>query len=163
MRFAALLLKWTMLFQIFGQADHPAAPRLGVLLCTQKLCDQNTGNRADCARITEKIRVKLPHSPCAKKNRNRHTLHLVHRLLLYFLSCKMEQIDQHDHGKAIVDHNRHQIVDRGESFVVGTGETFYKASVDATKVFPDKNILRDNLHRAIELRALCTGVMVYYI
>ena len=25
------------------------APRLGVLLRTQKLCDQNTGNRADCA------------------------------------------------------------------------------------------------------------------
>ena len=28
--------------------------------------------------------------------------------------CKVEQIDQHDHGKAIVDHDRHQIVDRGD-------------------------------------------------
>ena len=28
--------------------------------------------------------------------------------------CKVEQIDQHDHGKAIVDHNGHQIVDRGD-------------------------------------------------
>ena len=30
------------------------------------------------------------------------------------LLCKVEQIDQHDHGKAIVDHDRHQIVDRGD-------------------------------------------------
>ena len=28
--------------------------------------------------------------------------------------CKVEQIDQHDHGKAIVDHDCHQIVDRGD-------------------------------------------------
>ena len=30
------------------------------------------------------------------------------------LLCKVEQIDQHDHSKAIVDHDRHQIVDRGD-------------------------------------------------
>ena len=27
---------------------------------------------------------------------------------------KMEQIDQHDHGKAIVDYNSHQIIDGGD-------------------------------------------------
>lgn len=33
-----------------------------------------------------------------------------------------------------------------DSFVIGTGETFYKASADAMKIVSVKNILRDDLH-----------------
>lgn len=39
------------------------------------------------------------------------------------------------------------VENREDSFVVGTGETFYKASVDTMKVMPSsRNILRDDLH-----------------
>ena len=44
---------------------------------------------------------------------NRALPHRERPALLHPL-CKVEQIDQHDHGKAIVDHDRHQIVDRGD-------------------------------------------------
>ena len=36
--------------------------------------------------------------------------------------------------------------DDENSFVIGTGETFYKATVDTMKVFSVENILRDDLH-----------------
>lgn len=36
--------------------------------------------------------------------------------------------------------------DDENSFVIGTGETFYKAFADTMKVFPVANILRDDLH-----------------
>lgn len=39
------------------------------------------------------------------------------------------------------------VEDRGDLFVIGTGETFYKAVIDATKVMPaGGNILRDDLN-----------------
>ena len=39
------------------------------------------------------------------------------------------------------------VENREDSFVIGTGETFYKASVDTMKVMlSGRNILRDNLH-----------------